>query len=139
VTNPTIINERLNEIDENVAFLEEMKNTSFDNFSKDKKIHKLARYCLQLAIQSILDICHHIIVDNNWTKPETHSEAIAILAQRGIFPHDFAERIAPLAGLRNLLIHEYLKIDLKLLYGHLQHLQDFREFQKYIIAYLKSL
>ncbi|GAI87213.1 unnamed protein product [marine sediment metagenome] len=64
MVNPEIINSRLREMEENLSLLEELKSTPFDKFSKDPKIFKLALYCLQICIQSLLDICHHIIVDN---------------------------------------------------------------------------
>lgn len=50
----------------------------------------------------------------------------------------FAIRILPMAGLRNILIHEYFKIDLERIYQHLQNLEDFRTFQKHIIKFLKA-
>ncbi len=138
MVNPEIVNERLREIEENINLLKELESTSFDTFRNDPKIFKLAERCLQIAIQSLLDICHHIIVENNWPRPQNNKEAILALSQKGIIPSDFANRVLPMAGLRNILVHDYLKINLMRLYEHIQNLEDFRQFQKYIIAYLKS-
>lgn len=55
-----------------------------------------------------------------------------------IIPQDFANRILPMAGLRNILVHEYSKIDLNIIYRQLQNLDDFRTFQKHIIEFLES-
>lgn len=137
MVNPEIINERLREMEENVVLLEELKSIPFDKFRNDPKIFKLAMYCLQISIQCLLDICHHIIVENNWPRPKDNKEAILTISQKGIIPADFAKRILPMTGLRNLLIHKYLKINLELIYESLQDLDDFRTFQKYIIKFLK--
>jgi uncharacterized protein YutE (UPF0331/DUF86 family) len=38
------------------------------------------------------------------------------------------EKLVATVGLRNLLIHEYVAIDLAQLYGFLDHLKDFEQF-----------
>jgi len=138
MANPEIINERLREIDKNLTLLEELKATSLDKFCADPKTIKCVERCLQISIQCILDICHHIIVGNGWTRPKDNKEAILVVSQNGIIPSDFANRILPMAGLRNLLVHEYIKIDPKQIYQHLQNLDDFRTFQKHIVKFLKK-
>jgi uncharacterized protein YutE (UPF0331/DUF86 family) len=137
--NGDIIKIRLLEIDENLKILEELRASDIDTFRADPKLFKLAERCLEVCIQAILDICHHIIADKNLPRPNDNAEAIELLGRNNILPEKFARHIMPMAGLRNILIHEYLKIDTAKTYQHLQNIQDFREFQKYIIAYLKTL
>lgn len=52
--------------------------------------------------------------------------------------YKLAERIAPMAGLRNLLVHGYLAIDRRTLHTHLSRVEDFREFIRHIEAYLAA-
>ena len=137
--NPDIIKERMQEIEENIKILAELKGVDMEKFKSDPKIFKLAEYCLQISIQALLDICQYIIAGNNWQRPRDNQEVIKIIATNNIIPQDFAKRILPMAGLRNILVHDYLKIDLDKIYNHLQNLQDFREFQKHILTYLKNL
>lgn len=137
--NNDVIKERLLEIDENLKILEDLRKIPKEEFLKDPKIFKLAERCLEVSIQALLDICLYIIANNNWPKPKDNQEAVGIIARYKILPEEFAKRIIPMAGLRNILVHEYLKVDPKRIFNHLQNLQDFREFQKYIIAYLKSV
>jgi uncharacterized protein YutE (UPF0331/DUF86 family) len=136
--NPEIINERLREIDENITLLEELKTTPFDKFRDDPKIFKCVERCLEISIQCILDICHHIVVENNWPRPRDNKETILAIGQKDVIPLDFAKNILPMAGLRNLLVHEYTKIEPELIYQHLQKIDDFRIFQKHIIKLLKK-
>ena len=138
MVNPEVINERLREIDENITLLEELKSTPFDRFRNDPKTFKCVERCLEVSIQCILDICHHIIVDNNWPRPKDNKEAMLTISQRGVIPADFAKRLLPMAGLRNILAREYLKVDLDKLYKHLQNLEDFHTFQKHIVAFIKT-
>lgn len=138
MTNPDVIKERLREIDENLKILAELKELDKEKFKSDPKIFKLAEHCLQISIQALLDICQYIIASNNWRRPRDNREVIGIIAANNIIPQDFAKRILPMAGLRNLLIHEYFEINLDKIYQHLQKIDDFRTFQRHIIKYLES-
>jgi len=138
MVNPEIINERLKEIEENLRILEELKTVPKDKFCDDPRIFKLAERCLQINIQAMLDISHHLIAGNSWTRPKDNYETIQIIARYKIIPQEFADLIRPMIGLRNILVHEYAKIDPAAIYQHLQHLQDFRRFQKYILAELSK-
>lgn len=138
MTNPAIIKTRLQEIDKNLEILVRLKKTNMKKFITTPDIFKLAERCLEINIQAILDICHHIIADNNLTTPRDNKHALEIIADQKIIPGAFAKRIKPMVGLRNILVHEYIKIDPKQIYRHLQNLNDFRTFQKHIITYLES-
>lgn len=136
--NHEVIKERLKEIEENIEILAELGHLNRDKFKSDPKIYKLAEHCLQISIQALLDICHYMIATNNWTRPKDNKESIDIVARHKIIPSSFAKRIRPLAGLRNLIIHEYFAIDLDRIFKHIQRIKDFRQFQKYILAYLSK-
>lgn len=69
-------------------------------------------------------------------KPEEYREAIEILGEAGVLPQEFAGYFSPIAGFRNILEHEYARIDLAEVYRHLQHdLNDFERFAQYVIRY----
>jgi len=138
MVNPEIINERLLEMEENITLLKELKSIPFDKFRNEPKTFKAAERCLQVSIQCLLDICHHIIVESDWPRPKDNKEAIMELGQKGVIPFSFAKHILPTANLRNLLVHEYTKIDTALIYKHLKDIEDFRKFQKYILKYIKQ-
>jgi len=134
--NPDILKKHLEEMYENLAILDELKSMPLSQFKSDKKTIKVSERCLQLSIQGLLDICHYSIANENLTRPADNREAILILGANGIIPKDFAEKIAPMAGLRNLLVHEYTKIDPARIHAQLQNLEDFREFSRYILKYI---
>jgi uncharacterized protein YutE (UPF0331/DUF86 family) len=112
MTNPEIIKERLKEIDENLRILSDLSKMPLATFTSDVKAIKIAERCLEISIQCILDICHHIIAENNWPRPKDNQEAIKIIGQKGVIPLSFARKISPMAGLRNILVHEYIKTTL---------------------------
>ena len=92
---------------------------------------------LQVAIECVLDIGNRIIAEKGFESPDDNEDIIRILGGEGVVPSDFAEDIKGIAGFRNILVHEYTKIDYELLYNYLEHrLDDLREFAGHISAYL---
>lgn len=60
------------------------------------------------------------------------------LAQVGVLPEDFAQRLAGMAKFRNVLVHLYLEVDLRRLYRYLQeNLDDFETFARYVAEWLQ--
>ncbi|HCG98415.1 MAG TPA: hypothetical protein DE036_00970 [Actinobacteria bacterium] len=53
-------------------------------------------------------------------------------------PKEFAGQIRGIAGFRNILIHEYVEIDIEKVYEYLQKVpEQFDEFRSYIGKFLK--
>jgi uncharacterized protein YutE (UPF0331/DUF86 family) len=51
------------------------------------------------------------------------------LGKHRVIPQEFSDQIKGMAGLRNILIHEYLKVDRKKLFDYLRYrLEDFVQF-----------
>jgi len=94
---------------------------------------------LHLSIQAIIDIAHLIIIDLGLRKPENNYEAISILFEKKMISAKIADKLTKMIGLRNILVHEYGKIDRKQVYQVLQtQLSDIEAFKKRILTFLKK-
>jgi uncharacterized protein YutE (UPF0331/DUF86 family) len=94
---------------------------------------------LQLAIQNLLDIGSHILSALGKNNIETYTDIIDKLAQEKILPPDFTLKIRGMAGLRNILVHDYLDVDIGRIYKIFQdQLEDFKTFCRLIIEYLEQ-
>ncbi len=94
---------------------------------------------LQLTIQIVIDICHLTIIDLEIERPDDNYEAISILFNRKIFSENLANSLTKMIGLRNILVHEYGKIDRGKIYEILtEQLKDLEEFKKQIVQFLKQ-
>jgi uncharacterized protein YutE (UPF0331/DUF86 family) len=58
------------------------------------------------------------------------------MGELGVLPAGFARHLAPLAGFRNILVHEYLTIDWDEVYGALHRLDDLERFAEYVLLWL---
>jgi len=112
---------------------------SLDEIRRDFLKYRAAERLLQLIIDEMIDINNHLTRRVGLKVADDFQSGFLILAENDILPHDFAERIAPVVGLRNRLVHRYEKIDLNLFLEMMQkEKQDFREYIKLIYGFLKT-
>jgi len=92
---------------------------------------------VQLALQNVLDVSMHIVAGiGGGTAPEDYRGALVALGRLGVVEQAFAESIAPMAGLRNILVHSYLRLSVDRLVQALARLDDFDAFVRAVAAFL---
>ncbi len=133
-----VIEQHLQNMEEALANLGRYRDLSLEEFEKDLSLIWIAEKGLQILIQNLLDIGAHLLaseIKNDW---DDYGEIILKLGQHGIIPRDFSEKIQGMAGLRNILIHEYLRVDVSKIYDLLKkRMGDFTEFMSYVQSYLE--
>lgn len=130
------IEERLAKLDEMLALLQSLQGMDGAALRADPIKLSAAERGLQVAIECLLDIGSHILSALCLDRPHTYADVIDALGAHGVLPPEFAERVRPLAGLRNRLVHLYLTVDPDQIADHLTRLDDFRQFARYVVAYL---
>jgi uncharacterized protein YutE (UPF0331/DUF86 family) len=91
---------------------------------------------LQLCVQNALDIATHISAACGLDAPD-YATAIGRLAELSVLSTEFAERLRPMAGFRNVLVHGYLQVDVAVIERVLKEkLGDLEEFALRVEAYL---
>ena len=100
----------------------------------------MVEHGLQLAIECILDIGNHLVAGEQLGSPQSYREVIDLLGQRGILPAEFVGRVQGMPGFRNILVHDYLAVDIGVVWDMLQRgPSQFREFIRYVTAHLRAL
>ena len=139
MSNWEIIEQHIQNMEEALAQLGKYRNISFNEFQKDLSLVWIVEKGLEILIQNLLGIGAHLLaseIKNDW---EDYGEVILKLGKHGVIPQEFSDQIKGMAGLRNILIHEYLRIDLNKLFDYLKYrLEDFIQFIRYIREYQKS-
>jgi len=135
----TLIIAKLSKMRQYQGFLKELQSASLEDFTGDFKTRGAVERYLQVAIKCIIDVGNEIISSLQLQRPEHYREIPYILAEAKIIPKSFAETIASMIGFRNLLVHDYASVSLKLVYEFLQtKLLDFENFTKYIAKWLEK-
>ncbi|MCD6221072.1 DUF86 domain-containing protein [bacterium] len=134
------INEKLENLKKYVGYLKEYRKFSLEDIKKDYTLQGAIRYYLQIACECVIDICEIIISGLGLPKPDTARDSIEMLGENGILPLEFSLKISKMTGLRNILVHEYAKIDISEIYNHLQKkLDDFSQFAKLIATWINKI
>lgn len=133
-----IVSEKLRSLETYINKLKEYRKITFEVFITSIDDQWKVERGLQLAIECILDIGNHIIADENLGNPKEYKEIIEILGNSKVINMDLAKKMEGIAGFRNILIHEYPKLDNSKIFDYLQKSpEQFEEFARDIINYIE--
>ena len=71
----------------------------------------LAERYLERMIGRMIDVNYHLLTESGEAPPSDYHESFLALARLGVLEPAFARRLAPRAGLRNRIVHEYDTLD----------------------------
>lgn len=131
--------EKLAEIEKYYQELIELLNLTDDEIiNQSGRIH-IAERLLQLIVDTTLDINQHFIKELNLEEANDFQSTFYILGRSNVLDKDFADKIAPVVGLRNRVVHRYESLNKELFLKSLrENYYDFGEYIKQISNYLKK-
>ena len=135
-----VIRRKLKELESNLIFL---KQVSFD-VNKDNLKEDMIRYWgiergIQICIECVIHIGNILISVTDNDKPSTYRETMITLSQIGVIPEKFSKKLSKMVGFRNILVHDYTKIDEDMIIYILKNeLDDFIKYMDYVDKWLKE-
>lgn len=106
-----IVRAKLGHIMTSLDLLRPMRALSLEDYRARVWERKGIERVLQEAIEAALDINAHIVAERGLEVPDDYYGGCIKLGELGILSRDLAHALAPSAGLRNRLVHEYDEID----------------------------
>jgi len=106
-----IIRRKLAHIAASLDGLRPISRMSVEEYRARFYERKAAERLLQEAIEAALDINAHLIAELGGDIPEDYYGGFLKMSELGLFPPELARSLAPSAGLRNRLVHEYETIE----------------------------
>jgi uncharacterized protein YutE (UPF0331/DUF86 family) len=120
--------------------LEGFRSTNLDDFLSDFHKQLVVERLLQLMTQAAIDINEHILSKLSPGNSATNFEAFIELSKYGVITPELARQLAPSAGLRNRLVHEYDDIDPQQVFRAISFaLQQYPLYVRQVNSYLISL
>lgn len=102
-------------------------------------VRRQAERLLQLVVEVAVDINTHVVTEQEGMPPTSSRDSFVRAGRFGLLSADLASRLAPAAGLRNVLIHDYGDIDDQLVLVAIPiALDNFREYASAVIAWLEA-
>ena len=118
-------------------YLNRIKNVSaitLQVFLGDINTQDIILFNIQLAVQNCIDIAAHIVSEEDMGVPGSANEMFYLLEENKYINNLLTEKMVKAVGFRNLIVHEYGKLDLKRAYDISQNdITDLDDFLKAII------
>lgn len=119
--------------------LESVRPDSFEGYVEDIRTRRAVERLLQLIVEVANDINVHAVVDYGHPPPNDYYDGFLKASEIGLLPESLARSLAPAAGERNILVHEYETIDNKIVYESIQLvLTGFRQYVSAVLQYLEN-
>lgn len=130
---------KLQALDEYLGYLKELQKVNKRSFLNDYHFFGLAEHYLHLSIEVLLDVSKLVVIAYELPRPEEPRDLFEVLRKHKVINQRLFQSLSGVTGFRNILVHEYEKINKTLIYDNLQHsVEQFSEFKKQIKKYLKS-
>ncbi|MBI2888738.1 MAG: DUF86 domain-containing protein [Candidatus Liptonbacteria bacterium] len=133
------VEKKLEEISRYLGELAPILKLSYKEFNGSYKDMRAAERDFQLIVDAAVDINTHIVLALNLPPPEKNYDSFIMLGRARVFSEKEAKALAPSAGLRNRLVHEYDEIDPEILYRSLKTFaKRYRDYGRAVLRYLEK-
>lgn len=115
----------------------EKRNTDLQTFLNDIDRQESILFNLQMAVQNCIDIAAHIISEEGFGVPGSTNEMFYLMEENGYLDSELTEKMVKAVGFRNLIVHEYGKIELKQVFEVAQ--KDIKDLNEYLKTIFEKL
>jgi uncharacterized protein YutE (UPF0331/DUF86 family) len=137
VVDRELVLRKLADLDQYATQVGEYRGITAEEYRKDWRTQRIIERTLQMAIEVCADIANHVIADRNLRMPSTYAEAFEVLAEAGILTAAQREAMVRMSGFRNIIVHEYVRIDPAIVVRVLrERLSDFAAFRAAVLRVL---
>ncbi len=125
----TFLVERLAELRRHLEHLHAIRPRvgGWQDLERDLSLHNDVLFSLLTVCQLVIDIAGELAARRG-DRFEDYTEAVRHLARDARFPPDLVEQLEPLPGFRNVVIHEYVALDLRRVVEALDRLEPVERF-----------
>lgn len=89
------------------------------------------KYLLLSAIEGCIDVAQHLCAVNGWGPPSDNGDAMAVLGAHGILDSATSTAMRRAVGFRNVLVHEYIRVDDEIV---CLRVRDHRDLENFVTA-----
>ena len=121
--------ERLAELARHIEHLRTLRRhvDGADALRRDLSLHNDVLFSLLAVCQIVIDVSGELSARKG-LRFEDYTEAVRNLAARDEFPHELVRELSMLPGFRNVLVHEYVALDLERAVEALDRLEPVESF-----------
>jgi len=139
VVDKSLILRKLADLETYLGQIEEYRNVTVNDYSRDWRTQRIVERTIQIMIETCVDIAGHIISDKNYRVPDSYADTFRVLQEAGILAQDLQDALVKMVQFRNIVVHDYNKIDGGIVVGILKkNLGDFGRYKDSIVLFLRT-
>ncbi len=118
--------------------LQSLARYSFEEIAADSMKYDALERVLEKIVTRAININRHVIgeLGDGQEQVRSYEDTFHALAKIGVYTEDFGKAIAPSAGLRNRLVHEYDDTDPAIIYSSMKDaVQQYTQYCESLLAF----
>lgn len=108
---PEVVDARLRSMEPLLVRLAELRGVSGSRLADDLDLRLVVERIPTLLVDTAVSVNSHVVTASGRPSPADYRSTFLAAADLGLITGELARRIAPSAGLRNLLTHRYGEVD----------------------------
>ena len=117
---------KLDELDGYLGELRQVVPESYGRYMESVEKRRACERLLQISIECVIDMCALFVSGLRLGLPAEEDDLIEKLEQAGLLSLEMGKTLRTMKGFRNILVHEYGRIDNAIVFGMAtRRLQDF--------------
>ncbi len=119
--------------------LKELVGLGVNEILADTRNYHTAERLFQLLVDTAIDINTHLLKAQTGALPDDLQSTFRALSQANLLPPELADKMAPVVGLRNRIVHRYETLERRTFVELLEkNLSDFEKYAEVISAIIKK-
>lgn len=106
-----VVQERLREIQLLLADLVEVGTIDAERLRRERSTRHIVKRVLNQIVELAGSINAHLVASLLGRSPGSYADSFDEIARAGVIHWDLAAALRPSAGMRNVLVHDYLEVD----------------------------
>jgi len=131
VVDRDLVLRKIANIEQYLRQLSDYRQMDVHAYQADWKTQRIIERTLHLVIEACMDVADHIVADRRLRVPDTGAATFEILAEANLITPDLGKALARMVGFRNILVHDYARLDptivVRVLHTELTDVERFRD------------
>jgi uncharacterized protein YutE (UPF0331/DUF86 family) len=135
----SLVLRKLSDLSDLCGQMIEYRGITARRYAADWKSQRIVERTLQMMVEMCLDVANHIISDKGYRRPVGYADHFTVLRENRILSARLTARMEKMAKFRNLIVHNYDKVDAEIVVGILtKSLDDFDAFKTAVVKFLDA-
>lgn len=129
---------KLAELDSYLNELSQIAPSTFEEYAQSIEKRRACERLLQISVEAVIDICAIIVQSLRLGLPAEEDDIFEKLARAGVISDEMAKTLRRMKGFRNILVHEYGRVDDRIVFDIIANrMSDFNMFKSEILKALQ--